>query len=193
MPLASHGRRASTDTRTTDGRARGRGHRDQDGPEHDGFVVDFERTRASTVVIMTIVTDRGLTIEEASERTGVSAHTLRYYERIGLLAEVPRGPGGHRRYTDADLGAVVFLTLLRQTGMSIRDMQRFVDLTRQGDHTIPQRVEVLSDHRERLVEQLALLNRHLRALDHKIGIYRAMLADAQSAPTASPSGEKDDS
>jgi len=65
--------------------------------------------------------------------------------------------------------------------MSIRDMQRFVQLTREGDHTIPQRVEVLTEHREQLVAQLALLNRHLAALDHKIGIYRAMLADATAA------------
>lgn len=141
---------------------------------------------------MTIVTDRGLTIEEAAYRTGVSAHTLRYYERIGLLAQVPRGPGGHRRYSEAEIGAVVFLTLLRQTGMSIRDMQRFVELTRQGDHTIPERVVVLSEHREQLVAQLALLNRHLQALDHKIGIYRAMLADAPGAPAPSPDREKED-
>lgn len=133
---------------------------------------------------MTTLTETGLSIEEAAERTGVSAHTLRYYERIGLLAEVPRGPGGHRRYGDAELGAVVFLTLLRQTGMSIRDMQRFVGLTREGDHTIGQRVVVLSEHRTRLVAQMALLERHLRALDNKIGIYRAMLdANSADAPT----------
>ncbi len=120
-------------------------------------------------------TTEGCTIEEAAERTGVSAHTLRYYERIGLLAPVPRGTGGHRRYTDADLGAVVFLTLLRQTGMPIRDMQRFVELTREGDHTIPDRVGVLTDHRTELVAHIALLNRHLAALDHKIGIYTELL------------------
>ncbi|HYF73607.1 MAG TPA: MerR family transcriptional regulator [Nocardioides sp.] len=125
-------------------------------------------------------TTEGCTIEEAAERTGVSAHTLRYYERIGLLAPVPRGSGGHRRYTDADLGAVVFLTLLRQTGMPIRDMQRFVELTRLGDHTIPDRVAVLTDHRTELVAHIALLRRHLAALDTKIGIYTEMLR-AQSA------------
>ena len=77
------------------------------------------------------------TIEEAAQRTGVSTHTLRYYERIGLLAPVGRASSGHRRYSDDDLGAVGFLTLLRQTGMPIRDMQRFVELTRAGDDTIP--------------------------------------------------------
>ena len=109
-------------------------------------------------------------------RTGVSAHTLRYYERIGLLAPVGRAAGGHRRYTDADLGAVGFLTLLRQTGMPIRDMQRFVDLTRAGDHTIASRVEVLVEHREQLVGRLRQLNRHLKAIDRKIDIYQGMLA-----------------
>lgn len=128
----------------------------------------------------TRTTTEGLTIEEAAERTGVSAHTLRYYERIGLLAPVPRGSGGHRRYTDADLGSVVFLTLLRQTGMPIRDMQRFVELTRAGDHTIFDRVAVLTDHRTDLVAHIALLRRHLAALDHKIGIYTDMLR-AESA------------
>jgi DNA-binding transcriptional MerR regulator len=136
---------------------------------------------------MTTLLDAGCSIEEASARTGVSAHTLRYYERIGLLAPVGRAPGGHRRYTDGDLGAVVFLTLLRETGMSIRDMQRFVELTRAGDHTIPSRVEVLVKHREQLVERLRLLNKHLKAIDHKINIYQGMLR-AEEAPGA-PSKE----
>jgi len=127
---------------------------------------------------MTTSTDTGRSIEEAAERTGVSAHTLRYYERIGLLAPVPRGPGGHRRYTDADLGAVVFLTLLRQTGMPIRDMQRFVELTRAGDHTVGDRITVLAEHRRQLVEHIAVLRRHLTALDHKLGVYQGMLAAA---------------
>lgn len=133
---------------------------------------------------MTTVLDVGYSIEEASTRAGVSAHTLRYYERIGLLAPVGRAPGGHRRYTDGDLGAVLFLTLLRQTGMPIRDMQRFVELTRAGEHTIGSRVEVLVEHREQLVARLRLLNRHLKAIDHKIGIYQGMLAAADGAPAA---------
>ena len=117
------------------------------------------------------------TIEEAAQRTRVTTHTLRYYERIGLLAPVGRASSGHRRYSDDDLGAIGFLTLLRQTGMPIRDMQRFVELTRAGDGTIPQRVVVLEAHRDALAEQLALLNRHFAAIEIKIGIYRALLGD----------------
>ena len=122
------------------------------------------------------------TIEEAAQRTGVSTHTLRYYERIGLLAPVGRASSGHRRYNDDDIGAIGFLTLLRQTGMPIRDMQRFVDLTRAGHDTIPERVEVLEAHRDSLAEQLALLNRHFAAIETKIGIYRALLGIDSGTP-----------
>lgn len=121
----------------------------------------------------------GLTIDAAAERTGISRHTLRYYERIGLLEPVGRTVSGHRRYTDADLGSIIFLTLLRETGMPIQDMQRFVALTREGEHTIPGRVDVLTAHRAELVATLDRLGRHLEALDHKIGIYTAVL-DAET-------------
>lgn len=120
---------------------------------------------------------RTYSIEEAASRCGVSTHTLRYYERIGLLAPVGRAQSGHRRYQDGDLGNVAFLTLLRQTGMPIRDMQTFVGLTRAGDHTIPQRVEVLETHRDALANQLALLNQHFRAIENKIGVYRTLLEE----------------
>jgi DNA-binding transcriptional MerR regulator len=115
------------------------------------------------------------TIDEAAQRTGLSAHTLRYYERIGLLAPVGRATSGHRRYTAGDLGSVEFLTLLRQTGMPIREMQLFMNLTRAGDHTIARRVEVLEEHRDALEEQLALLNRHFAAIEQKIKVYRELL------------------
>jgi DNA-binding transcriptional MerR regulator len=136
---------------------------------------------------MTTIT--GLSIEEAAEVTGVSRHTLRYYERIGLLPPVERAASGHRRYSEDDLGWVRFLTLLRRTGMSIKDTQRFVELTRAGDHTIAQRVEVLVAHRAQLVERLAELNQHLDAIEMKIDIYQGILAEsAQAVPASVPEG-----
>lgn len=125
------------------------------------------------------------TIEEAARRTGVSAHTLRYYERIGLLAPVGRASSGHRRYSEDDLGAVAFLTLLRQTGMPIRDMLRFVQLTRAGDGSIGDRVDLLEAHRDALAERLGLLGRHFEAIEHKIKIYRDMLV-ASAPPHRGP-------
>lgn len=122
------------------------------------------------------MTDEGLSIEAAAEATGVSRHTLRYYERIGLLGPVGRAASGHRRYREEDIAWVRFLTLLRRTGMSIRDTRRFVELTRAGDHTIAERVAVLTAHRDELVARLAELGRHLDAIDMKIDIYEGILA-----------------
>ena len=95
-----------------------------------------------------------------------------------------RANSGHRRYTEADLGAVQFLTMLRQTGMPIRGMLRFVELTRAGDHTLPDRVAVLEAHRDALANQIALLNGHLTAIDFKARYYRALLGapEAQKEP-----------
>jgi DNA-binding transcriptional MerR regulator len=124
---------------------------------------------------------QGITIEDAADRTGVTRHTLRYYERIGLLEPIGRTASGHRRYTDADLGSIIFLTLLRETGMPIQEMQQFVALTREGEHTIAARVEVLTDHRAELLSTLERLSGHLTALERKIGIYTAILDTAKES------------
>lgn len=118
----------------------------------------------------------GHTIEEAAALTGVSRDTLRYYERIGLLPRVARAANGHRRYTEDDLGWVRFLTLLRGTDMPIRDMSHLVELTRAGDHTIPDRLELLRHHRDGLVDRLQRMQEHLDAINHKIDIYEGRVA-----------------
>src|ERR1700755_2257256 len=80
-----------------------------------------------------------LSIAEMAERTGVSAHTLRYYERIGLLA-VARDAAGYRVYGAEDFARVVFLNRLRMTGMPIRTIQRYVALVNEGEHTVGERL-----------------------------------------------------
>jgi DNA-binding transcriptional MerR regulator len=130
-------------------------------------------------------TPAGLTIEQVADRTGITKHTLRYYERIGLLEPVGRAASGHRRYGEADVEAVMFLTLLRETGMSIKDMTRFVHLTREGDQTVPSRIDVLAGHRAEVVATIDLLQGHLKALDHKIDVYRTKL-DADAGAAGSP-------
>src|SRR6187402_1962054 len=117
-----------------------------------------------------------LGIDAAAERMGISKHTLRYYEREGLLPPIAKAHNGHRRYTDDDLGWVKFLQLLRATGMPIREMKSFVALTWAGDHTISQRVEVLARYRAVLRERMATDREHLKYLDHKIDYYTGVLA-----------------
>ncbi|GAA5115309.1 MerR family transcriptional regulator [Alloalcanivorax gelatiniphagus] len=117
-----------------------------------------------------------LTIAEAAEKTGLSAHTLRYYERDGLLLHaVERAPSGHRRYTDDDLRWIEMVTRLRSTGMPIRDVRRYAELVRDGDGNESDRLALLLAHREVVERQLAEVASHLRAIDYKIALYENTL------------------
>src|SRR3954452_8112909 len=104
---------------------------------------------------MTQAVTEALTIAEAAERTGLSTHTLRYYERIGALREPPeRAASGHRRYTDRDLDWITLLTRLRATGMPIATMLRYAELAREGDATAAERKALLVAHRAEVVARL---------------------------------------
>ncbi len=108
-----------------------------------------------------------LTIAEASERTGVSAHALRYYERIDLIDPIPRTPGGQRIYGEGDITRIVFLSRMRATGMPIEALRRYVDLIREGQHTSPQRRASLEAHRAEVVANIRMLNEALAILDER--------------------------
>ena len=117
-----------------------------------------------------------LTIAETAVRTGLTAHTLRYYERDGLmLASVDRSTSGHRRYSERDLTWIVMITRLRSTGMPIRDVRRYAELVRDGAGNESQRLALLKAHRRQVEAQLAEVTSHLRAIDHKIGVYEGVL------------------
>jgi DNA-binding transcriptional MerR regulator len=115
-----------------------------------------------------------ITIAEAADRSGLSAHTLRYYERIGLIHPVGRGANGHRRYGRDDLEWLALLTKLRTTGMPIRQMVVYARLVREGAHTAPERRAMLEAHREAIEAQLAELSETAAVLDGKIEMYREM-------------------
>src|SRR3989337_1942318 len=103
------------------------------------MAVDFERARSPTVpdVNTTHLETRGtgISIGEAAEVSGVTAHTLRYYERAGLMRPIEREGNGHRLYSDDDLGWIEVLTKLRKTGMPIRMMRRYAQLGFAGEGT----------------------------------------------------------
>lgn len=120
-----------------------------------------------------------LSIAEAAEATGLTAHTLRYYERDGLmLGAVDRSAAGHRRYSERDLTWIEMVTRLRSTGMPIRDVRRYAALVRSGEGNEAERLALLQAHRERVEAQLAEVTGHLRAIDYKIAVYEGKLAVA---------------
>lgn len=115
-----------------------------------------------------------LSIAEAAEATGLTAHTLRYYERDGLLLEsVDRASSGHRRYSEQDVGWIRMVTRLRSTGMSIRDVRQYADLVRAGDGNEAERLALLVAHRDRVRDELIQVAAHLDAIELKIGLYEA--------------------
>ena len=127
----------------------------------------------------TILEGKTYTIQEAAEEMHVSAHTLRYYEKIGLLRSIQRGENGRRNYTEEDMGWVYWLKLLRESGMSIRTMKRFVEITRAGDHTIDERCAMLEEHRNQLRAQIGKLQGYLEILEQKVEFYQGYKTRSQ--------------
>lgn len=113
-----------------------------------------------------------LTIADVARSTGVSAHTLRYYERVGLIDPVDRAKSGHRRYSERDVAWVEVLTRLRATGMPIRRMQEYAALVRAGSGNEAERLALLEAHRDAVRGRLAEVARHLEFVEFKISIYR---------------------
>lgn len=113
-----------------------------------------------------------MTISEAAAAAGLTPDTLRYYEKAGLILHRPeRSSSGQRRYTPDDLRWLGTLVMLRRTGMPIRNMTRFVELYREPGSE-PERLRILQDHRERVLEELAEVQTHLTAIDKKIDFYK---------------------
>ncbi len=107
-----------------------------------------------------------------AERCGMTAHTLRYYERVGLIQPVGRARNGHRRYSEADEAWLNFLHCMRATNMPIREMQRYAGLRERGDATSLDRRKILEDHQAQIAEQIIALQRAHALLTHKIANYR---------------------
>ena len=115
------------------------------------------------------------TIQEVSEKTGLSAHTLRFYEKEGLLPGVERSPSGIRRYSDADLELLGGICCLKNTGMSLREIARFMQLTQQGDSTLRERYALLEAHRDEVLARMEEMQSHLDKVTRKLDFYREKL------------------
>ena len=119
-------------------------------------------------------------IQDVSNKTGLSTHTLRYYEKEGLISGVERSQGGFRQYTDEDLERLGLIRCLKNTGMSIQEIARFVQLTHEGDHTLEERVELLREHRERVLERMAEMQEHLDKVTWKLNFFTEKLKAYQA-------------
>jgi DNA-binding transcriptional MerR regulator len=118
-----------------------------------------------------------MSIAEAARRTGVSVHTLRYYERAGLVVTtVDRTSGGRRRYRQQDLDWIAVCTKLRATGMPIKTIRRYAELVAAGRGNERERLALMESHRADVLSRLAELRENLVLIEHKIDVYRGRLA-----------------
>jgi DNA-binding transcriptional MerR regulator len=111
------------------------------------------------------------TISEVAEHTGLSAHTLRWYERIGLMPHIDRSHTGQRRFTNRDLDWLDFVGKLRLTGMPVADMVAYAEMVRAGDHTFADRKALLEATRGDVLRRIEELRETLTVLDTKISSY----------------------
>jgi DNA-binding transcriptional MerR regulator len=117
------------------------------------------------------------TIQELADKVGVTSHTLRYYEKIGLLRNIRRNENGVRVYTEYDLSWLELIRCLRNTGMPIEGIRQIVELSMQGDHTIPARKQILREHRRKVEQQMEELKNYLDKIDGKLKWYSEQMPD----------------
>lgn len=112
-----------------------------------------------------------MTITEVSKKYGLSADTLRYYERVGLIPTVNRNKSGIRDYTQEDCNWVEFIKCMRGAGLPIEVLIDYVTMFQQGDSTVDERKALLIDQRRALSEKIEEMNKTLERLDYKIDLY----------------------
>src|SRR4051794_5796332 len=123
------------------------------------------------------------TVQQAASLSGLSEHTLRYYERIGLIQPVLRQESsGHRRYGPADLARLETLACLRATGMPIEQMHRYFELRAEGAAAAAEQQALLAEHLQELQRRMAALQDHIKYVERKIDYWRAV--ETQDAPAA---------
>ncbi|OKP98273.1 MerR family transcriptional regulator [Paenibacillus sp. P46E] len=123
----------------------------------------------------------GISIKEASEKLGLAPHTIRYYEKEGLLPALQRDEYGNRIFEEKDLESISLLNCFRVTGLPVATLKQMVDLTLQGDSTIPQRTVILREYKQDLVRQQQELDRAFAIVNMKLSKYD-LLEQGQLAP-----------
>lgn len=130
------------------------------------------------------MTDRAiaLSIGQVAERTGLSVHALRFYEREGVLAgTVRRDHGGRRVYCEDDVEWLAMCARFRETGMPLPEIRRYAELVRQGPGNEKERLSVLREHQERVTDQIRALGECLDVIAYKVRIYEDHLDDGTAA------------
>lgn len=116
-----------------------------------------------------------MNIKKFSELTNISAHTIRYYEKVGLLKQISRNASGHRCFTQDDIAWVEFIKRLKDTGMPLNIIRKYTELRNSGEQTAELRMQLLQEHTKILEERIAIESSHLEKLKEKIAYYSEVI------------------
>ncbi len=120
-------------------------------------------------------------MKQVSQMTGLTPHTLRYYEKEGLLPDVHRTLSGIRRFSQEDIDGLGLICCLKSTGMSIKQIREFVELSMQGDCTLKSRCDMLRLHKCHVEEEISQMQQHLQKVTHKIAYFTSKYEALQEA------------
>ncbi|MEI4526393.1 MerR family transcriptional regulator [Priestia megaterium] len=115
-------------------------------------------------------------MKEMNEKTGLSAPTLRYYEKEGILPFVERDENGKRLYNDMNIEWIRFILALRSTGMPLAEIKRYVELYKQGESTIKERKNMMLQHKEAVEEEMSKTFKYLEQINYKLALYDSLEA-----------------
>lgn len=121
------------------------------------------------------------TIRQVSEKTGLGAYVLRYYEREGLLPHIQRSEGGIRYYTDEDLDVLGLICCLKKTGMQLREIRSFVQLSERGPETLRERCDILRQQRDNVRTKMDEMQKNYEKVSRKLEYFTALLAEYEGA------------
>ncbi len=111
------------------------------------------------------------TIGQVAKKIGLTTHTLRYYDKEGLLPFVKKGSSGVRIFEDDDIDWLLILDCLKGTGMQLKEIKRYMDLCQAGDSTLQERLEMFKSQKIKIEEQMKQLNQYMEKIDFKIAYY----------------------
>ncbi|REK74816.1 MerR family transcriptional regulator [Paenibacillus paeoniae] len=119
------------------------------------------------------------TIKDISTRTGITAHTLRFYEKQGVLPYAERTEQGIRMFGESSIEWIETILALRSTGIPLAELKLYVDLYKEGDSTLKKRKEIMNDHKVKVEEQIHQLIKTLGRINYKMALYDVQLEELE--------------
>ncbi|WP_233185254.1 MerR family transcriptional regulator [Paenibacillus sonchi] len=111
------------------------------------------------------------TIGQVAAKVGLNIGAIRFYERKGLLDPVVRNEQNNRLYTDDEINWLIFLRCLRETGMSVEEIKKYYDMVKAGTSTLPERIKLIQDQKQALLDDIDKKKAQLVHLEHKLERY----------------------